>query len=209
MSNRLTALDRPTNFERTNLQRFFRSKQPLVLQEGYIGNTGDLVTLKADRDDTWLDRQILGLLVRVNNRFLSVCLTQRIVSLVVSLNPAKRLDHLPIVAVLERGKSAILKIIGVEHYLTHSQRQSTSGSSIVLYSLVRVHFFVMSILIVTMLFLLSAPLVPLYEWSQAGIDGKVLAKMMGFRVCCILLFGGVLALCTRAKKHEIYGACAA
>lgn len=67
----------------------------------------------------------------------------------------------------------------------------------------------MSILILTMLFLLSAPLVPLYEWSQAGIDGKVLAKMMGFQVGCTLLFGGVLALCTRAKKHEIYGACAA
>lgn len=67
----------------------------------------------------------------------------------------------------------------------------------------------MSILIFTMLFLLSAPLVPLYGWSQEDIDGKVLAKMMGFQVCCTLAFGGVLALCTRAKKHEIFGACAA
>ncbi|KAL2274357.1 hypothetical protein FJTKL_03274 [Diaporthe vaccinii] len=71
MSNKLAALDRPTNFERTNLQRFFRNQKPLVLQEGYIGNAADLVTLKADRDDAWLHRQILGLLVRVNNRFLN------------------------------------------------------------------------------------------------------------------------------------------
>ncbi|KAK7707937.1 hypothetical protein SLS64_006759 [Diaporthe eres] len=42
-----------------------------------------------------------------------------------------------------------------------------------------------------------------------GIDGKILAKMMGFQVACTLMFGGVLALCTRAKKHEIFGACAA
>ena len=96
-----------------------------------------------------------------------------------------------------------------DHLLTHLHRQSNSDSSIVLYSLVRVHFFVMSILILTMLFLFSAPLVPLYGWSQAEIDGMVLAKMMGFQVGCTLLFGGVLALCTRAKKHEIFGACAA
>lgn len=67
----------------------------------------------------------------------------------------------------------------------------------------------MSILILAMLFLLSAPLVPLYEWSQADMDGKVLAKMMGFQVGCTLMFGGLLALCTRARKHEIFGACAA
>lgn len=79
----------------------------------------------------------------------------------------------------------------------------------VMYSLARIHFFVMSLLILTMLFLFSAPLVPLYLWAQEGIDGKVLAKMMGFQVACTLMFGGVLALCTRAKKHEIFGACAA
>lgn len=103
----------------------------------------------------------------------------------------------------------MLLTVRTEHYLTYLQPQSNSNISVVLYSLVRVHFFVMSILIITMLLLLSVPLVPLYEWSQAGIDGKVLAKMMGFQAGCTLLFGGVLALCTRAKKHEIYGACAA
>lgn len=85
MSNKLAALDRPTNFERTNLQRFFRNKKPLVLQEGYIGNASDLVTLKADRDDAWLDRQILGLLVRANNRFLSVSLIEQTVSALLNL----------------------------------------------------------------------------------------------------------------------------
>lgn len=67
----------------------------------------------------------------------------------------------------------------------------------------------MTILIITMLLLFSAPLVPLYEWSQQTITGVVLAKLMGFQVGCTLIFGAVLGLCTRAKKHEIYGACAA
>lgn len=94
--------------------------------------------------------------------------------------------------------------------LTHSQQlRAKNDGRMVMYSLARIHFLVMSLLILTMLFLFSAPLVPLYEWSQSGIDGKTLAKMMGFQVGCTLMFGGVLALCTRAKKHEIFGACAA
>jgi hypothetical protein len=55
-----------------SVQNFFNSKQPLVKHENYIGNTADLITLKAERDDAWLDRQILWLLVRANNRVLSV-----------------------------------------------------------------------------------------------------------------------------------------
>lgn len=55
-----------------SVQNFFRNKQPLVNHENYIGNTADLITLKAERDDAWLDRQILWLLVRANNRVLSV-----------------------------------------------------------------------------------------------------------------------------------------
>lgn len=70
-----------------NLQKFFRKEQPLVLQEGYIENDSDLITLKADRDDAWLDRQILGLLVRANNGFLSVSSIQRVCIAVLSLLP--------------------------------------------------------------------------------------------------------------------------
>ncbi|ROV96010.1 hypothetical protein VMCG_08013 [Cytospora schulzeri] len=166
VSSKLAALDRPSTFEKISLQNFFRTKQPLVKHENYIGNTADFITLKAERDDAWLDRQILRLLVRANNRVLSWIFSN------------KELTNL-------------------------------GGGPIVLYSLPRIHCLVMTILIITMLVLFSAPLVPLYEWSQAGINGKVLAKMMGFQVGCTLIFGGVLALCTRAKKHEIYGACAA
>ncbi|KAI3391060.1 hypothetical protein diail_8065, partial [Diaporthe ilicicola] len=71
MSSKLATLERPSTFERASLQNFFVHKQPLVPHEGYIGNTTDLVTLKAERDDAWLDRQILGLLIRANNRLLS------------------------------------------------------------------------------------------------------------------------------------------
>lgn len=72
LSSRLAALERPSTFDRTSIQNFFKRNRPLVSQEGYIGNRDDLVTLKADRDEAWLDRQILRLLVRTNNCVLSV-----------------------------------------------------------------------------------------------------------------------------------------
>lgn len=59
MSIKLAALDRPSTFEKLSLQNFFRNKRPLVKHENYIGNMSDLITLRADRDDAWLDRQIL------------------------------------------------------------------------------------------------------------------------------------------------------
>lgn len=72
LSNKLAAFERPSNFERTSVLNFFLSKRPIAWQENYIGNTPDLVTLKATSDDAWLDRQILQLLAKTNNRVLSV-----------------------------------------------------------------------------------------------------------------------------------------
>lgn len=74
VSSKLAALDRPSTFEKMSVQNFFHNKKPLVRHENYIGNTTDLITLKGERDDAWLDRQILRLLVRANNRVLSVSL---------------------------------------------------------------------------------------------------------------------------------------
>lgn len=60
-----------------------------------------------------------------------------------------------------------------------------------------------------MLVFFSVPLMPLYLWSQENMgDGTTLAKMMGLQASCALMFGVVLAACTRAKKHEILTACA-
>lgn len=61
-----------------------------------------------------------------------------------------------------------------------------------------------------MLFFFSVPLIPLYLWSRDDMksDSTVVAKMMGLQVSAALLFGVVLAACTRAKKHEILTACA-
>lgn len=72
LSSKLAAFDRPSNFERTSVLNFFLSNRPIAWQENYIGNTPDLVTLKATKDDAWLDRQILHLLAKTNNRVLSV-----------------------------------------------------------------------------------------------------------------------------------------
>lgn len=72
LSSKLAALERPSKFERTSVLNFFLSNRPIASQENYIGNTPDLLTLKASRDDAWLDRQILQLLVKTNSRVLSV-----------------------------------------------------------------------------------------------------------------------------------------
>lgn len=73
-SSKLAALERPSDFEIISIRNFFHNRQPVVKHEGYIGNTTDLVTLKAERDDAWLDRVLLRLLVRANNGVLSVSL---------------------------------------------------------------------------------------------------------------------------------------
>jgi hypothetical protein len=78
----------------------------------------------------------------------------------------------------------------------------------VLYSARRIRIMKMCILIVLMLALLSGPLMPLYQWAQGIVDGIAMAKMMVLQVSCTLLFGVVLALCTKARKHEIFTACA-
>lgn len=72
LSSKLAALERPSTFDRTSVLNFFLGMRPIAWQENYIGNTPDLVTLNAISDDAWLDRQILRLLVKTNNRVLSV-----------------------------------------------------------------------------------------------------------------------------------------
>ena len=58
--------------------------------------------------------------------------------------------------------------------------------------------------------LLSAPLYPLYLWTQTDkMDGQTIAKIMGLQCSCTLLFGIVLTLCTKARRVEIFMACSA
>jgi len=77
-----------------------------------------------------------------------------------------------------------------------------------MYSAKRVHRLKMVILISLMLFLLSAPLYPLWRWGQEAINGATMAKIMVLQCSCTLIFGTVLSLCTRAKRHEIFAAAA-
>lgn len=72
LSGKLAALERPSKFETASVLNFFLHNRPIASHENYIGNTCDLVTLKSSRDDSWLDRQILKLLVRANTPLLSV-----------------------------------------------------------------------------------------------------------------------------------------
>ncbi|KAK3955217.1 hypothetical protein QBC32DRAFT_380493 [Pseudoneurospora amorphoporcata] len=182
ISNNLANTDRPSHFDLQSLDGFFKAKEPLVRHERYLGCQSDLITLKAGRDDAWLDRRIIQLLVKYN------CAPLRF-------------------------------IFANAHTKTFSDNKHTPLN---LFSMARVHFLKMVILILLMLCLLCLPIIPLYSWTQGGggdkadddahsaaVTGQTLAKIMGLIVACAFAFGVVLSICTRAKKHEIFGSCAA
>jgi preprotein translocase subunit SecG len=117
-----------------------------------------------------------------------------------------------------------LKLTASQYIFANAHTKSHADSKhtpLNLFSIARVHFLKMVILILLMLCLLCLPLVPLYSWTQGGggqadgetdsaaVTGQTLAKIMGLIVACAFAFGVVLSVCTRAKKHEIFGSCAA
>lgn len=66
MSNNLANFDRPSHFDLQSLENFFKTKEPLVKHERYLNCQADMITLKAGRDDAWLDEVIMRLLVKYN-----------------------------------------------------------------------------------------------------------------------------------------------
>ena len=177
MSNDLANFDRPTHFELRSLENFFRDKDPLLKHERYLGCQSDMITLKAGRDDAWLDRVIMQLLVKYNCE--------------------------PLRYIFGNAQTRIYA--------------ETKHSPLIVFSIARIHFLKMVILITLMLSLLCLPIIPLYNWAQPGggqtdedsVSGRTLAKMLGLIVACAFAFGVVLSVRTRAKKHEIFGSCAA
>ncbi|KAK3690188.1 hypothetical protein B0T22DRAFT_379341, partial [Podospora appendiculata] len=170
VSNQLASMDRPSHFDIQGLQNFFHHHAPLVRHEVYTSARSDFVSFKAGRDESWLDRVILRLLVKFDSNPLRVC----------SLRCPTRL-------------SFVIRITAQYQIFSHT----------------RIHVLKMVILILLMLSLLCVPLYPLFIWTQGTVDGPVLAKIMGLMVSCTFLFGLVLSVCTRARKHEIFGTCAA
>lgn len=68
----------------------------------------------------------------------------------------------------------------------------------------------MAVLITLLMVLLSAPLYPLYRWTDTDkLDGRTIAMILGLQCSCALLFGAVLAMCTKARWVEIITACSA
>lgn len=70
----------------------------MVISEQYIGNTGDMVALKAGRDDAWLDRRIFQLLCRLDSAPIRV--SSRGAS---SCNLDILLKYFPAVGILKQG----------------------------------------------------------------------------------------------------------
>lgn len=67
LSHQLAGLERPSSFNQMSLENFFDVEAPIAKSEQYIGNTTDMVALKAGRDDAWLDRKIFQLLCKLDS----------------------------------------------------------------------------------------------------------------------------------------------
>lgn len=67
LSNQLACLERPSSFNQLSLENFFHNEAPVAVHEQYIGNRSDMLSIKAHRDDAWLDRKIFQLLVKLDS----------------------------------------------------------------------------------------------------------------------------------------------
>lgn len=76
-----------------------------------------------------------------------------------------------------------------------------------MYSTYRIRILSKTLLIVLVATLLSAPLYPLFHWTQGEkLDGTRMAMIMALQTSCTILFAVVLTACTTAKRHEIFTA---
>jgi hypothetical protein len=73
----VTAMERPTSTEKSNLMAFFSSRSPLVEHEEYVTCERDLLTLRTEFEEAWMDRAILTFMREFHCRLWSVSLHQR------------------------------------------------------------------------------------------------------------------------------------
>lgn len=63
LSNRVVTLEKPSRHEIRSIKNFWHERRPLVEEEGFLFDKGDLVNLEAPGDVAWLDEVLLNLLV--------------------------------------------------------------------------------------------------------------------------------------------------
>lgn len=114
------------------------------------------------------------------------------------------------VDILTPGSSPSFTFLTTAEPIQEHRRAYHKSPTTIVYSTYRIQIFKTSLLIVLLMALLSAPLYPLYRWTQTDpLDGRTIAMIMGLQCSCTLLFGTVLAACTKARRVEIFMACSA
>ncbi len=92
---------------------------------------------------------------------------------------------------------------------TKQKTEGRQGSAEVYYTRSRIENLVNSIILFVILALLIVPIWLLYFFVTNLDDGRADAPCMGVLLVSTLLFSAVLAIFTRAKRHEILAAAAA
>ena len=68
----LVALGRPSDEDWTSVKNYFDEEQPTVLEEQYIREREDIITLRACEENTWLDTCIQAFLSKFTTGFIRV-----------------------------------------------------------------------------------------------------------------------------------------
>lgn len=142
-----------------------------------------MLSLRRGREHAWLDESIEYLLKKLNYRFIQV------------FDPNE----------LFRSFYSLVKYV----FCSEETKRKTSGDE-VYYTRSRIERLVVSIITVMILVLLVVPIYVLYHLTDhARQHPNITAISIGTLLVCTLAFSAVLALFTRAKRHEILGAAAA
>lgn len=73
LSNKVVTLEKPSCYEIRSIRNFWEERRPVVEEEAFLFDKGDLVNLGPPGDVAWLDEFLLNLLVRLSCPPLRVC----------------------------------------------------------------------------------------------------------------------------------------
>ena len=93
-------------------------------------------------------------------------------------------------------------------FMTKSLREKTSDPDLKYYAPARVDTLVGVIITVIIFVLLILPVVAMYELSDIGEHASAF-EAIGILIIFTLVFGMAMSILTRAKRHELFAACAA
>ena len=179
--------------------------QPVIKAEGlWVEWKEDLITLRPGRERAWVDVWIERLLRLLHNPVIEVRFLSR--------KPIRLIaDKELLVSILRTSKDSSLLFyvtLKLSSFAQIDERKSES-KDVVYYKRSRINKLAVGIITILILVLLVIPIYILYQLVMVIGDEQAYRTSIGILVVFTLGFSSVLALFTRAQRHEILAAAAA